>query len=69
MCGTITLNEELIDIVISALNEKIGKLLYSSALSKVDNDKIKKDYTQCREALTKMQEVKDALVSQREMMS
>lgn len=67
MCGTITLNEELIDIVISALKEKKGKLLYSSTLSKVANEKVKKDYMSCLEALAKVQEVKDAMIAQREM--
>ena len=67
MCGTITLNEELIDIVISALKEKKGKLLYSSTLSKVVNDKVKKDYMDCLEALVKVQEVKDAMIFQIEM--
>jgi len=67
MCGTITLNEELIDVIISALNEKKGKLLYSSALSKVANDRVKKDYKSCVEALAKVQEVKDAIIAQREM--
>jgi hypothetical protein len=67
MCGTITLDEELIDVIISALKEKKGKLLYSSALSKVANDRVKKDYMSCLEALAKVQEVKDALVTQRKM--
>ena len=67
MCGTITLNEELIDIIISALNEKKDKLLYSSALSKVANDKVKKDYMSCLEALGKVKEAKDAIVAQKEM--
>ena len=67
MCGTITLNEELIDIVINALKEKKGKLLYSSTLSKVINDKVKKDYMDCLKALVKVQEVKDAMIVQREM--
>ena len=67
MCGTITLNEELIDIIISALKEKKEKLLCSSTLSKVVNDKVKKDYMDCLEALVKVQEVKDAMIVQREM--
>ena len=67
MCGTITLNEELIDVIISALNEKKGRLLYSSALSKVANEKVKKDYMSCLEALDKVQEVKDAIIAQRKM--
>lgn len=67
MCGTITLNEELIDIIISALNEKKDRTLLSSAILKVSNDRVKKDYMSCLEALAKVQEVKDAMIAQREM--
>lgn len=67
MCGTITLNEELIDVIISALNEKKDRILLSSAILKVVNDRVKKDYMSCLEALAKVQEVKDAMIAQREM--
>ena len=67
MCGTITLNEELIDVIISALNEKKDRTLLSSAILKVANDRVKKDYISCLEALAKVQEVKDAMIAQREM--
>lgn len=67
MCGTITLNEELIDIIISALNEKKDRTLLSSAILKVANDRVKKDYMSCLEALVKVKEVKDAMIAQREM--
>jgi hypothetical protein len=67
MCGTITLDEELIDVIISALKEKKDKTLLSSAILKVANDRVKKDYMSCLEALAKVQEVKDAMIAQREM--
>jgi hypothetical protein len=67
MCGTITLDEELIDVIISALNDKKDKTLLSCAILKVANDRVKDDYMSCLEALVKVQEVKDALVAQRKM--
>lgn len=67
MCGTITLDEELIDVIISALNDKKDRTLLSCAILKVANDKAKENYMRCLEALVKVQEVKDALIAQREM--
>ena len=67
MCGTITLDEELIDVIISALNDKKDKTLLSCAILKVANDKVKEDYMRCLEVLAKVQEVKDAMIAQREM--
>jgi hypothetical protein len=67
MCGTITLDEELIDVIISALNDKKDRTLLSCAILKVANDKVKENYMRCLEALAKVQEVKDALIAQREM--
>lgn len=67
MCGTITLDEELIDVIISALNDKKDRTLLSCAILKVANDKVKENYMRCLEALVKVQEVKDAIIAQREM--
>ena len=67
MCGTITLDEELIDVIISALNDKKDRTLLSCAILKVANDKVKKNYMRCLEALAKVQEIKDAMIIQREM--
>lgn len=67
MCGTITLDEELIDVIISALNDKKDRTLLSCAILKVANDKVKENYMRCLEALVKVQEVKDAMIAQREM--
>lgn len=57
MCGTITLDEELIDVIISSLKE--SKVSYA-----IGNEEYR---TKITKALLKMQGVKLALIAQKEM--
>ena len=51
MCTAITLEEKTVDLVIDALQKKMGSINTAAILRGVRTDKMADDYAQCEKAL------------------
>lgn len=60
MCTTITLEEKTVDLVIDALQKKMGSINTAAILSGVRTDKMADDYAQCEKALDLFNKAKDS---------
>ena len=67
MCTTITLDESTIDVIISAITDKMGDINTCSILSGVVNEKMKRNYAECEKALDLFNKAKDSFKSAKAM--
>ena len=61
MCANITIDESTIDVVISAITDKMGDINTCSILSGVVNEKMKRDYAECEKALNLLNQAKESI--------
>ena len=67
MCTAITLEEKTVNLVIDALQTKIGSLNAAAILSRVWTVKMADDYAQCEKALNLFNKAKDSFNSAKTM--
>ena len=61
MCANITIDESTIDVIISAVTDKMGDINTCSILSGVVNEKMKRDYAECEKALDLLNQAKESI--------
>ena len=70
MCVNLTLSEELIDVILSALSAKRESLLNFVVITKnADNDAISNEYVKCIEAQNELRNAKFTIERQKIMMA
>lgn len=67
MCANITIEESTIDVIVSALRNRMGDINTCAIVSGIRNEKMMQDYAECEKALDLMNKAKESIERGKEM--
>jgi len=67
MCANITIEENIIDVIISAITKRMGDINTCAIVSGTRNEKMVQDYAKCEKALDLMNKAKESIERGKEM--